>query len=589
LYRNTLSTSAPPPRDRPPTLLDRLLEHPRLILVLALLGGLLVSPSLFAGIGADDWLHRLHLDPEAPYHPPTPYGPLLGAFEFFPADRVEFRKLLDEGVLPWWVGSEVSGVFFRPLTVLTHGWDWRVFGERLWLHHAHSILWFLLTIWAASRFFVQWLGPGRAAALALLLFVVDESHALPAGWLANRNAMLALFFSLLAATSHLRDLANVAHARWWTPLWVGAALLSAEAGATALLALMVFEASYVRPLVERVRSWLPILVVTAGWAAVWKGLGFGVQGSGLYVDPLRETGWFLVLLPERLGALSAAAWFNLPVDGWMMWTPKLGWGLGVGLLGLCLGLVFRLTRGSADPRAYTAALLAFLPLLPPLGAFPMTRLVGVAGVGVAALLALLWTGPAPSRLVVWLGRWHLYGAAFLLFVQSVGLHWMLKTNNAMSELVPDAPPETEQHLVVLHGFEIATAFTSMVRVFAGKNRPDSVLLLAPLATPIRLTRLDARRLRVEAPEGAFRVPGERLCRSSAFVVGEVSRSGVATVTVQEVDDAGGPRVWEVEFLLELEDERMIWRRIEGFEGREWTPPAVGATVEVPAPLDLPWT
>jgi len=380
---------APPSRDGKQSLLDRLLVHPRLTAVLMLLGGLLVSPSLFAGIGADDWLHRLHLDPNAPYHPPAPYGRLLGVFEFFPADRVEFRKLVDEGVLPWWVGSDVRGVFFRPLTALTHWWDWWAFGERLWLHHAHSVLWFLLTIWAASRFCVQWLGPGRAAALAALLFVVDESHALPVGWMANRNALLALFFALLAATSHLRALADVTHARWWTPLWVGAALLSAEAGTAALLALMVLEASYSRPLAARVRRWLPILLVTGGWAAVWKGLGFGIQGSALYVDPLRETGRFLVLLPERLGVLSAAAWFNLPVDGWMMLTPKLGWVLGLGLLAVCLGLVFRLSRRTADPRVYTAAGLAFLPLLPPLGAFPMTRLVGVAGLGVAGLLALL--------------------------------------------------------------------------------------------------------------------------------------------------------------------------------------------------------
>ncbi len=547
-----------------------------------------MAPSLFAGMGADDWLHRLHLDPNAPVRPHSQYGTLLGAFEFFPSDRAEFQKLRDEGVLPWWVGAEVSGVFFRPLTVVTQWIDWRLWGEQLWLHHLHSITWFFLTVLAAGRFFQLWLGEGRAAALATLLFAVNDSHAMPVGWLANRNGLLALFFSILAATSHLRAVAGVPRAALWTGVWVAAALCSAEAGTAGLLLLLVLEFSVTRPPGERLRRWAPALLVAAAWAAAWKGLGFGIQGSALYVDPVRETGRYLMLLPERLGALSAAAWFNLPVDGWMTLTPALSRGIGVGLLLVCAGLVVRLVRGSADPRVHTALGLAILPLLPPLSAFPMSRLVGAAQLGVAGLLGLLWCAPSPGRLVRWLGHWHLVGAAALLLVQSVALRGLLWGTNEVAELVPDPPPGQEQHLILLQGFEIAVAYTGMIRRFQGRPHPASVLMLGPLATPLRITRLDDHRLSVEAPLGSFLLPGERLCRISPFHVGDVARTRLATVTVTSVWPDGAPRVWVVDLPWDLEDDRLVWREADGLGSVPWTPPAVGETVEVPAPLSLPW-
>ncbi len=107
--------------------------------------------------------------------------------------------MMDEGILPWWTQPDIRGAFFRPLAALTHLFDWRVVGHWPVLHHAHSLAWFTAALLAAGAFFREWLGPGRRAALATLLFAVDESHALPAAWVANRNALLVLTFAALAA------------------------------------------------------------------------------------------------------------------------------------------------------------------------------------------------------------------------------------------------------------------------------------------------------------------------------------------------------------------------------------------------------
>jgi len=81
--------------------------------------------------------------------------------------------------------------------------DQRLFGGAASWHHLHSVLWGLALVGAAALVFRRI--PGRVGfALALLLFALDESHAIPVGWLANRNAVVAGTFGLLALAAHLR-------------------------------------------------------------------------------------------------------------------------------------------------------------------------------------------------------------------------------------------------------------------------------------------------------------------------------------------------------------------------------------------------
>ncbi len=72
------------------------------------------------------------------------------------------------------------------------------------VQHLHSIAWMFLGVLAVACLYREVHGPGLRAGLAALLFAVADSHALPAGWLANRNAVVSLFFGALAVRLHVR-------------------------------------------------------------------------------------------------------------------------------------------------------------------------------------------------------------------------------------------------------------------------------------------------------------------------------------------------------------------------------------------------
>jgi len=168
--------------------------------------------------------------------------------------------------------------------------DYRVWPKWPWLMHVQSLAWFGLLIWATAILYRRLIGRTHAAwiaALATLLFTLDDAHAFPAGWLANRNALLAGLFGILTLIAHDRW----RHDGWragalWAPLALSAGLLCKEAAASTggyLLAYAVFlDRARWR---TRLLSLLPYLAVGVVWYGVYKALGFGVADSGVYVDP----------------------------------------------------------------------------------------------------------------------------------------------------------------------------------------------------------------------------------------------------------------------------------------------------------------
>src|SRR5258708_21904314 len=131
-------------------------------------------------------------------------------------------------------------------------------------------------------------GSRAEAGLAALLFAVEDGHALPAAWLANRNSLLATLFGLLALTVHdrwRRD--GWRPGAWWGSAFLALALLSGELGLGVLAylaayALLLDPAGWRRGLTAAI----PAGGVFLTWAAAYRLLGFGASGSGMYLDPL---------------------------------------------------------------------------------------------------------------------------------------------------------------------------------------------------------------------------------------------------------------------------------------------------------------
>src|SRR5690606_6250881 len=109
-------------------------------------------------------------------------------------------------------------------------------------------------------------------------------------------------------------LAILAHDRWrlegdklgavLAPLALIAALLAGEAGGVTLAFIVAHALLRDRGTRrERVLAVVPSLVVIVVWRMVVDALGYGVEGSGAYVDPLANPGEFLAAWPGRYVAL----------------------------------------------------------------------------------------------------------------------------------------------------------------------------------------------------------------------------------------------------------------------------------------------
>ncbi len=160
------------------------LEHPRLGLHLGVLAVACSLPAFWLGWQLDDHTFRFVLLGQGEGGM-TPFR----VFTLLGGDPAVNADLIDQGYLPWWTAEGFRIAFFRYLTVLTMWLDYQLWPESSMLMHAHSLLWFAALAVVVVIFYRQVMGPSAVAGLAALLYVLDDARAVPAVWLANRNAL----------------------------------------------------------------------------------------------------------------------------------------------------------------------------------------------------------------------------------------------------------------------------------------------------------------------------------------------------------------------------------------------------------------
>ena len=213
--------------------LTLLAGRPRAPFVAALVGVVLLLPTLGAGLFADDVTHRLLLSPSFE----LPGGP-RGAwdlFRFVGPDRAAFHRALEMGFWPWWSAPNLRVGFFRPLTALSHALDYGALGGVPWVLHAESLALYALVVLAAAALYRRLVAPAWVATLAALAFSIDDAHSLTVVWVANRNALFAGVFGFAAVVAHdraRRDGERVAALAG--PLLFAAGLLGGEAAVATL-------------------------------------------------------------------------------------------------------------------------------------------------------------------------------------------------------------------------------------------------------------------------------------------------------------------------------------------------------------------
>jgi hypothetical protein len=576
------------------------LEHRRLPWILAGAAILISSPALFVGFCADDWfqLAVLHGFPWPEFR--------LGWWQVFaliPAGPGGTRALLDRGLLPWWLPADARCFFFRPLAALTHLADYRLFGLTAWVRHLENMLLYGALVVLAAILFRRIMGAGAAVGLAAALYALDDAHAFSVGWIAARNTMLAALFGISALLAHVawrRD--RWRPGAWLAPLCLLLGLLSGEAALGIIGYLFAYALFMEENRGKALRALAPHAGVLMAWAGVYAAGGFGMRGSGLYIDPIHRPAEFLAALCERLPLLLQAQWGIIPVEldlsapPWMH-AALVGFSVAIGVIVILLAAP--LVRRNAEARFW--ALGSAAALVPIAATFPTGRLLFFAGLGAMALLAraaeqagflgLRAAQPLVSRALVTLFLIFNGIAGPLLFPLITAAPFVF--GSALHAAERDAPSDAlmpRDTLVLVNSPELTGGYVQLIRIARGGVVPGRVRLLAPAYRPLKVTREDERTLRLRLDGGWFFYRVERLIRGDirGLRLGQrITLSGMQ-VEVTELTPDGRPTEVLARFDKTLEDAEYRWFSYRNGRLVPFQPPAIGASVTLPRGLPLPW-
>jgi len=587
-------------------------------LCLALALGLWLQwPSLSGGFRGDDYVQRAMLRGEFP----APRS-AFDLFSFAAGSSADYRRLVDFGHLPWWSHPQLRLRMFRPLASGLMALDFTWFDTRAELHHAHSLLWFSLLLWAAARLLWRAL-PERTAALALLMFASAPCHTLPVGWLANRSTLVGCALAFFAVALHIQPPAT----RWRTLIVAavsGMALLCGEYALSALLYGLAFSlCTPGQSWRARLRSALPVLAPIAAYLVLHSLVGSDVLHSGYYVSPVRSPLAFARALVTRVPVLAADLLLGLPslywnaAPPWRAFLLQSGlippalwlrlpswptWHVLIGYVSLALAYVaYRWLRRLPEHQRAPSwlALGAGLSLLPCAGSLPEDRLLVAATLGAYAWIASLLTqAPALWPTLRGLGARVGLGGLWLLagHVAIDGLRRSyddvraVKTGSEIARafcLDADMPvhdaQRTRVYVLAAADFNTAVNLPWLRLLEQGHPIPRSYRRLSPGPLPLDVTRTGERSLELTVLTSDLRgtaVPSLYRAESAPVRKGERHELDGLRVEVLEVMD-DNPERMRFEFDRSLDDES-FWLLIATAHGlRRQHPPAIGETLRVP--------
>jgi hypothetical protein len=576
--------------------LRRWLASPYSGRVIAALAALLALPTLAGGLAVDDLYQRLIAERRL-----SVPGGRLDIFGFVQVDPVYAAHCREIGLYPWWTQPTTQVMYWRPFAAITHFVDYTWWPRAAWLMHLENVAWYCALVMASGAFYRRFAGAGWVAGLATALYAFDHAHATPVAWIANRNALMAAFFGVMAL---------LAHDRWRREgrrsLLLGAslafvlALLSSEAG-VAIAGYLVAYALFVERGAAggRALSLLPCGLVTVAWRVVYRALGHGVAGTGLSVDPLSQPPLaFLHRAAESVPILTASSVSGVPIELWLERCPvDAVVVIATALLLAASVATVGLLRKRGSSRFFAAGVV--LSALIAAGALPSDRYAFWIGLGIFGLVAQLFgesLDPESPARATWVPtaacaffvlRGVLSPLAFLARESFPGivedqLEWAANT-------VPEGPDLAHRTVVILNTpHDIYGLFLPIVRLAHGQTLAARQYVLYAGVADLTVSAVDARTLEVASLLGwAPRITGQTF-RTAPFHVGDTAELTQMRATVRAVTDDGRARVVRFSFTKTLSDpslEFLAW----GADGLEpFAIPAAGAVAKVPAaPLFMP--
>lgn len=545
----------------------------RALALAAALGVVLALPSIGTGLQTEDVLHRERIAE----HPGLTWKcfDLFGYVGHRANDVVEGR---DFGVLPWWASDELKISFFRPLSSAWHCFDYSFFPRAPWLMHAESLALFGALVVALGFFYRRMLASASAAGLATLLYAIDDAHGPALGWIANRNAILATLFGVLAAGLYDRARRDgERRAAILAPIALSASLLAAEAGIATFAYLLAYAVCLDRaPWRRRLLALAPHLAVVAAWRVAWVALGYGTRASALYVDPLASPSAFIESAARRAPILLFAELGFRPSDTFVLESPRRALVLvvvAVVAIVVVAAVLAPLLWRSATARFF--ALGAALSTLACCAAPPSDRLLFFVGLGTMALVAELLVAlvagapwmPA-ARSLRWPARAlglafvaaHLVYAPIRLPSRSVEV---ARAGDAIHEAATAifAGATPEEPVVVVRGPEMFGCTFAVSLGYRLRGSKDSIgLCLSGGPSPMRVRRIDDRTLLLRPAGGFFDIGLNRMHWNAERPLAPGDRLATLAfdVRIVAVDERGEPMAAELEFHEPLEKFAPRW-------------------------------
>jgi hypothetical protein len=548
-------------------------------------------PTVSIGFFSDDHLMRSFLSGGWP----GPSPPAWDLYRFATGDLLTNRAAVSVGGLPWWSAPELKLHLLRPLSSLLLYADYRVFGDAPYGYHLHAIAWYVALV-AAVGALLRLLLPRATAQLALLIYACSAAHFHTYAWVSARHMVVAALPCVLGLTALCKGARG---GPWLCALGLALGLTGSEAALSCVGFALGFAAfSPLGGVRQRIVRVLPTLSVALLYVGLYAWVGAGAAHSEGYVDPLHTplafAGRALAMLPMLFG--NAA--LGVPVDLASVVSPWLLIGIGLGALAL-VGWLTRSIRAvlASEERQHLPWLVlgAVLALIPALGGFPGARVLLLANIGFAPLLAAL-IRRATARA----------GSVRAAGVSLAGIHLVLSplgawgvclnTRNLAAEVeriarTADIGPGRPRVYVLGVSDPMVTMYVPAALAATAPERLACWSVISGSKQAHRLERPSANQLVLHPQDGPLiTAPFETLYRSrrDPFQVGDTALICGATYRVLEVRD-GLPTQLGIELdrplehasirLLKWQDNHLIALPI----------PAVGSSIHVgwaPGPLGL---
>lgn len=578
-----------------------LLRHPRLPVGVALIALLLAAPALRGGFQFDDHFQRERLLGRG--------EPSLHLFVFANGDVDDNARGMEEGWLPWWTSPRFRHASLRYLSVLTMQLDYLLWPNQPAWMHAHSLLWLGALVALVAYFYRTILGATSAAGLAALLYAVDDAHARPAAYLANRNALIATFFGVLSVVCFSQRRERDEHFAWGSAASLALGLAAGELALSAAAYLAAYSLFLDRGSASgRVRALAPHGVVVVAWALAYRLGGFGATDSGFYREPTAAPLAYARTALGHIPVLIMGQWTPVPSDIASGVPPggsaalTLCW-IGVATIAVLVFLFATLVRRDRVARFFAFG--ACLSLAPIAATFPQDRLLFYVGLGSMGLLSRLAYAFLEEPALLPSSRWWRLPAGMVL-VLLLAMHLVLAALAAPLSIayeeavsgkmlsaiasVPSEPALSAQDLILVNppDFVYTAAAILPVKRLAGAPTPRRLRVLSASPTSMRITRVDARSLRVHLDDGLFNVPMTLYYRAPEVELAVGTRVILAgfSAEVAGSNATGNPDQVLFRFATPLEDPSLRWLEWRDGVYAPWRPPSIGETERLAAPKGI---